>query len=293
MATVPAAELAIIRTIYANRTVLSGPHKGDLQTACWNWALTGIVDQLTMVRPECLCDFVGRDTLNEEAARDGFQSQGPFYTTARNADLNAAEIAWFGNGANLIAITAVKNAWNQSDRQAPAILAASTAIARLAIEANGLTASNHATDYKICVYYYSHVTQPNFQHWWVEIAGVWFELFPGLHDIQIARDAQHLGGNKVDFSLYVVDLHQAHVDRIVKSLLSYGWENDAAAANCTNCQVPFSFTKRRHHCRRCGHIFCSACSDHTRTLPRVIQRPGSSTLEHGRVRVCTACYNLP
>lgn len=293
MATLTGADLQAIRDIYAKGTNHRGPHQGqgDLQTACWNWALTGIVDQATMVRPEALCDFVSRDSLNRELTRQRVQNLGAFHTDARNADLNAAEIAWFGNGANLLAINAVKNTWNQSNGGASAILAASKGIAKLAIEANGLVVVDRPTDYKIAVYYYSHVTQPNFQHWWIDVEGVWFELFPGLHDIQIQRDAQHLGGNKIDFSLYVADLHQSQVDRMQQSLQGYdgGWWDDSSTKRCTNCDVAFSFTKRKHHCRGCGRIFCGDCTNHTKVIARVIQRPGSHTAEQGRVRVCDNC----
>ncbi|XP_067172329.1 zinc finger FYVE domain-containing protein 16 isoform X2 [Apteryx mantelli] len=33
------------------------------------------------------------------------------------------------------------------------------------------------------------------------------------------------------------------------------WVPDSEAPNCMNCQVKFTFTKRRHHCRACGKAF--------------------------------------
>ncbi|MFL6678141.1 MAG: FYVE zinc finger domain-containing protein [Burkholderiaceae bacterium] len=297
MATLSADDIKAIRDIQAKGTVHHGTHfgQGDLQTACWNWALTGIVDQTNMVKPEVFCDYVSRDSLNAELHRQRCEQLGPYHTDARNAELNGVETAWFGNAANLLAIDAVKNAWNQSSKNAAAIMAASKGIARLSIGANGLTVVDHATDYRICVYYYDHVTQPNFQHWWIEVAGVWFELFPGLHDIQIMRDAQHLGGNKKDFFLHVVDLHQSQVTRIQQALAGYdgGWWHDDSTKVCTTCSVKFSLTTRKHHCRRCGKIFCSGCSSHTKIIGRVISRPESPVAEQGRVRVCDACFANP
>ena len=38
------------------------------------------------------------------------------------------------------------------------------------------------------------------------------------------------------------------------------WDADETTANCTQCQLAFSFFRRRHHCRSCGRIFCSACT---------------------------------
>ena len=35
------------------------------------------------------------------------------------------------------------------------------------------------------------------------------------------------------------------------------WLRDDTAETCTKCRVRFSLTERRHHCRNCGHVFCS------------------------------------
>ena len=35
------------------------------------------------------------------------------------------------------------------------------------------------------------------------------------------------------------------------------WLRDDAADSCTKCRVKFTLTERRHHCRACGHVFCS------------------------------------
>lgn len=296
MATLTSGDLKIIRDIYAKKTVHRGVDGGADNTACWNWALSGIVDQLTMVRPEKLCDFVSRDSLNEESRRSGYETLPVFHVDGRNGDLNAQEIAWFGDANNLQSITAAKVAWMNSRRRSGDVLAASKAIAKLAINANGLNVVDHATSYKICVYYYDYVTQPNFQHWWIEVEGVWFELFPGLLDIQIARDAQKLGGNKVNFSHYVVALHQSQVDRIHNALQGYDgqWWSDHSAKECSGCQIQFAFTTRRHHCRGCGEVFCDGCTSQRKVLAHVIRRPGSSTVEQGMVRVCDDCFaNAP
>ncbi|KAJ7801928.1 FYVE-domain-containing protein [Mycena olivaceomarginata] len=46
------------------------------------------------------------------------------------------------------------------------------------------------------------------------------------------------------------------------------WEADRSAAYCENfsCRVPFSVWERRHHCRKCGGVFCQPCSSRTTTL---------------------------
>lgn len=38
------------------------------------------------------------------------------------------------------------------------------------------------------------------------------------------------------------------------------WMSDAAVKSCYNCDKEFSLTRRRHHCRFCGQIFCWKCA---------------------------------
>ncbi|CAJ0570770.1 unnamed protein product, partial [Mesorhabditis spiculigera] len=59
------------------------------------------------------------------------------------------------------------------------------------------------------------------------------------------------------------------------------WQKDAEVAGCTGCNVRFSLTRRKHHCRACGRIFCQACSS---TRVRLL----SST---NPVRVCHGCFH--
>jgi len=37
------------------------------------------------------------------------------------------------------------------------------------------------------------------------------------------------------------------------------WLPDEAAPNCMRCGSEFNLTRRRHHCRQCGEIFCARC----------------------------------
>uniref|UniRef100_A0A1I8Q9M0 RUN and FYVE domain-containing protein 2 n=1 Tax=Stomoxys calcitrans TaxID=35570 RepID=A0A1I8Q9M0_STOCA len=56
------------------------------------------------------------------------------------------------------------------------------------------------------------------------------------------------------------------------------WAPDSIVSHCTACKKEFNLTRRKHHCRSCGDIFCRACSDHT--LP----------LSGKPVRVCLSCF---
>ncbi|KAF7340207.1 Isoform b [Mycena venus] len=46
------------------------------------------------------------------------------------------------------------------------------------------------------------------------------------------------------------------------------WKSDSSASNCDNfyCRVPFSVFERRHHCRKCGGVFCQVCSSRSTPL---------------------------
>jgi len=62
------------------------------------------------------------------------------------------------------------------------------------------------------------------------------------------------------------------------------WTPDKEVTTCLGCQVKFDFIKRKHHCRRCGHIFCNKCC--------------SSKVQFHRmgfvdpVRLCTPCSTV-
>lgn len=58
------------------------------------------------------------------------------------------------------------------------------------------------------------------------------------------------------------------------------WVPDAEAPNCMNCQVRFTFTKRRHHCRACGKVFCGVCCNRKCKLQYLEKE----------ARVCVICY---
>lgn len=52
------------------------------------------------------------------------------------------------------------------------------------------------------------------------------------------------------------------------------WQNDVDVQNCSSCNVKFTFFKRKHHCRKCGLIFCSRCCSRYCTFI-----PGSMVIE--------------
>lgn len=47
---------------------------------------------------------------------------------------------------------------------------------------------------------------------------------------------------------------------VSKQVNEFQWEQDEKVTNCKLCVKEFSVSRRKHHCRRCGGIFCNECS---------------------------------
>ncbi|XP_075693984.1 zinc finger FYVE domain-containing protein 16 isoform X2 [Rhinoderma darwinii] len=60
------------------------------------------------------------------------------------------------------------------------------------------------------------------------------------------------------------------------------WIPDSEAPNCMNCSTRFTFTKRRHHCRACGKVFCTVCCSQKSRLQYLDKE----------ARVCVVCYDF-
>uniref|UniRef100_A0A673MMD3 RUN and FYVE domain-containing protein 1-like n=1 Tax=Sinocyclocheilus rhinocerous TaxID=307959 RepID=A0A673MMD3_9TELE len=67
-----------------------------------------------------------------------------------------------------------------------------------------------------------------------------------------------------------------------KALKGHAWLKDDEATQCKQCQKEFSISRRKHHCRNCGDIYCNNCSSNELALPSY-PRP---------VRVCDVCHSL-
>ncbi|KAJ0044189.1 hypothetical protein NL108_005218 [Boleophthalmus pectinirostris] len=67
-----------------------------------------------------------------------------------------------------------------------------------------------------------------------------------------------------------------------KALKGHAWLKDDEATQCKQCLKDFSISRRKHHCRNCGDIYCNSCSSNELALPSY-PRP---------VRVCDMCHSL-
>ncbi|XP_077535600.1 zinc finger FYVE domain-containing protein 21-like isoform X3 [Haemaphysalis longicornis] len=47
------------------------------------------------------------------------------------------------------------------------------------------------------------------------------------------------------------------------------WTPDRETADCGRCRSKFDFITRRHHCRRCGRVYCSSCCSRRLPLQRM------------------------
>ena len=63
------------------------------------------------------------------------------------------------------------------------------------------------------------------------------------------------------------------------SLDPKNWVEDSKVKSCFRSQHDFSFMRRRHHCRKCGNIFCHECI-RKRTIAGVT------------AKICTTCEEL-
>jgi len=61
------------------------------------------------------------------------------------------------------------------------------------------------------------------------------------------------------------------------------WDRDEDHIVCQRCLLPFSLTRRRHHCRHCGKCLCGECAPSTNVAP--IPKFGY----HQPVRHCLDC----
>ncbi|XP_015666387.1 zinc finger FYVE domain-containing protein 9 [Protobothrops mucrosquamatus] len=61
------------------------------------------------------------------------------------------------------------------------------------------------------------------------------------------------------------------------------WVPDSQAPNCMKCEARFTFTKRRHHCRACGKVFCAACCNLKCKL---------LYMDRKEARVCVICHSV-
>ncbi|KAJ1521924.1 hypothetical protein ONE63_002259 [Megalurothrips usitatus] len=100
---------------------------------------------------------------------------------------------------------------------------------------------------------------------------------------QLELTLEELGSQLRVSKLQVADL-QEEVENVKRAGVGgeATWMRDKEVTHCKGCEKEFNMTRRKHHCRNCGEIFCNACSDNTMPLPS-LPKPA---------RVCDKCHVL-
>jgi len=79
-----------------------------------------------------------------------------------------------------------------------------------------------------------------------------------------------------EFSVTIAFPHKSLVPRV-------DWIQDKDAASCISCGAAFTTFNRRHHCRRCGRVFCGNCCE---------RFYDNTSAEGGSDRLCFLCKEV-
>ncbi|KAF7481848.1 Hypothetical predicted protein [Marmota monax] len=101
-------------------------------------------------------------------------------------------------------------------------------------------------------------------------------------ELQKVCDEQEQALQEMGLHLSQSKLKMEDIKEVNKALKGHTWLKDDEATHCKQCEKEFSISRRKHHCRNCGHIFCNTCSSNELALPSY-PKP---------VRVCDNCHTL-
>lgn len=121
-----------------------------------------------------------------------------------------------------------------------------------------------------------------------QVEGKWKGTI-SLRQTQLSRKEPSPQGSRADqLALGSCPTREICVD-LCESVAPPMWTSKAASPNCILCAAPFSMFSKGHHCRNCGHIVCSNCSD--KLWPATMLPPTYHNAEK-IVRVCHSCHLL-
>ncbi|GAB1603833.1 GTPase-binding effector 1-like isoform X2 [Argonauta hians] len=75
---------------------------------------------------------------------------------------------------------------------------------------------------------------------------------------------------------------QIQLEKIRQAETEVRWQHEEDVDECNNCRQAFSVTKRKHHCRHCGKIFCADCN-----AKNVVSGPNMRNS-----KVCDVCHTI-
>lgn len=93
----------------------------------------------------------------------------------------------------------------------------------------------------------------------------------------------------------------AHAAAVMGLAVGARWKLDSESKVCEQCRKEFKegvFTSGKHHCRRCGGLFCDKCSSKKADLAVALtgEKAGGAVQQHAtaknvkKARVCDTCY---
>ncbi|XP_050650134.1 RUN and FYVE domain-containing protein 1 isoform X2 [Macaca thibetana thibetana] len=108
------------------------------------------------------------------------------------------------------------------------------------------------------------------------------ELQDEKAELQKICEEQEQALQEMGLHLSQSKLKMEDIKEVNQALKGHAWLKDDEATRCRQCEKEFSISRRKHHCRNCGHIFCNTCSSNELALPSY-PKP---------VRVCDGCHTL-
>ncbi|RDD37184.1 RUN and FYVE domain-containing protein 2 [Trichoplax sp. H2] len=108
------------------------------------------------------------------------------------------------------------------------------------------------------------------------------ELEQKCKELQKNYEERELALIEMGEHLSKAHLKASDYKEVSKAFSESVWIDDKAISDCQQCKKSFSVSRRKHHCRHCGGVFCGNCSDNNMPLPSSAKP----------VRVCDACYTF-
>lgn len=88
-----------------------------------------------------------------------------------------------------------------------------------------------------------------------------------LHDLLLVVNIINKVYNKImsslSYSIWIDNEREKGLELSISPRRTFSWIPDENVDSCNNCNSNFTWYTRKHHCRWCGHIFCSYCSTET------------------------------
>merc|ERR1712106_321028 len=75
---------------------------------------------------------------------------------------------------------------------------------------------------------------------------------------------------------------QMELEKIRQAEKEVRWQHEDDVEACNSCKNAFTVTRRKHHCRHCGRIFCSEC----------VSKQVSCGPSGRPTKVCDVCHTL-